>query len=159
MAVNLFVWPPHLGLRYFGNFEERQILEEVFQQKILEFYLTTQLFTSVFAKFWAYSLLASCNLLVWSYQCHLRREKHGLLNSPKLLQIELKQVFLKFNIKKTSTATLYINLFKQKVNRAIKTSIKRLCKIWWALFKRKFVSSVTVTKSEKARVLIWNIIK
>jgi hypothetical protein len=100
MASNLFKWPPHLGLRHFGNFEKQQIHQEVFEQKT---YSTAQLFTSVLAKSRVYLLLAWCNFLVW------------------LLKTERYWAFLKRNVKKRSTAAFYINLFKRKVNRTIKT--------------------------------------
>jgi hypothetical protein len=58
MAGNLFVRPPHLGLRHFGNFEEPRIHQEVFEQKIFDAYSTTQLFTSDLAKSRVYPLLA-----------------------------------------------------------------------------------------------------
>jgi hypothetical protein len=48
-------------------------------------------------------------------------KNHNSLNFPELQKIEWYWALLKCNVKKRSTAALYINLFKQKVNRAIKT--------------------------------------
>jgi hypothetical protein len=50
MASNLFRWPPHLGLRHFGNFEEQPIHQEVFEQKIFDAYSTARLATFALVK-------------------------------------------------------------------------------------------------------------
>jgi hypothetical protein len=47
-----------------------------------------------------------------------------------------------------STAALDINLFKQKVNRAIKTIDQNVVQTLMGGFKGKFVSSVAVRKFE-----------
>jgi hypothetical protein len=57
----------------------------------------------------------------WYEANNLRREKHNSPNSPELRPIERYWALLKCNVNKRSTAALDTNLFKQKVNRTVKT--------------------------------------
>jgi hypothetical protein len=58
MALNLIKWPPQLGLRHFGKFEEQSIRQEVFEQESFIAHSTAQLSTSVMARFYFHQLLA-----------------------------------------------------------------------------------------------------
>jgi hypothetical protein len=85
-------------------------------------------------------------------------KNHKSQNSPEFWPIERYWELLKCNIKTRFTAALYIKLFKQKVNRAIKTIDQKLVQTLMRGLMGKVRQFGRGEKFEQTHCLIWIII-